>query len=261
MSSRSFTVETRRGRLAAEEFLPEGTADRTVLVFLHDALGSLSQWKGFPARLCAAAGCRGFAYERFGSGASDPLPAPRTPRYLHEEAETLGEVLDSVGIERPVLLGHSDGGTIALLFAARFPERPVAVVTEAAHVLVEEVTREGIRAAAKQWEAGPLRAGLERYHAGKTEALYHAWADTWLGDGYEAWDVRAELSPVRCPALAIQGTDDEYGTTEQVEGIVRNVSGRARSLLLPRVGHVPHREAERLVTEVVVEFLRDLPDF
>ena len=202
------------------------------LVFLHEGLGSIAQWRDFPDALCRAVGLPGLVYERWGFGASEPLELPRPRDYLEREAERfLPDVLAACGIARPILIGHSDGGTIALLHAAAFPERPLAIVTEAAHVFVEEVTLTGVRAAAAQWEQGALKTGLWRYHGGQAESVFRGWAETWLRADFRDWSMVDRLGAITSPLLATQGADDEYGTAAQVEAIVAGVSGPATALM------------------------------
>ena len=228
-----------------------------MLVFLHEALGSIPQWRDFPAALCERTGLRGLLYERRGFGGSAPLAQPHRPLdYLHHEArEVLPEVLAAAGVTRPVLVGHSDGGTIALLFAAAFPGRVDAIVTEAAHVLVEEVTIDGIRRTEEAWRTTHLRGRLARHHGEKTEALFESWAGTWTRGDFRDWSILEELEAVSCPALVIQGVNDEYGSPAQVDAIVAAVSGPAHPFLIPGCGHIPHRQAAEAVLLAIRLFL------
>ncbi len=256
-------LEVPGGALRAERLVPAGARGRdegadSPIVFLHEALGSIPMWKGFPARLCAATGRVGLVYERFGSGGSPPLRGPRGPRYLHEEVPVLSAVLEAARIERPVLFGHSDGGTIALLFAAARPEACRAVVAEAAHVFVEETTVAGLLEAEARWRTTDLRARLGRHHGEKTEALFRAWADTWTAPGFRAWNVTGELGALRVPLLVLQGAGDAYGTPAQVEAIAAAVGGPVETRLLPGCGHVPHLERPEEVVAAVEGILSRL---
>lgn len=227
-----------------------------VLVFLHEGLGSTAQWKDFPALLCERTDRPGFVYDRLGHGKSDPLSLPRNPEYLHEEAfHALPETLDSQGIEKAVLIGHSDGGTIALLFAARFPGRVCAVITEAAHVFVEDITLEGIRKALDLYGRTDLRKRLSVYHGANTEGVFHGWADTWLDPRFRDWNAVSDLPEVRCPLLVIQGEGDEYGTPIQVMTIAEKTSGPAQAWLVPDCGHVPHLQAKEEVLLHMASFI------
>ena len=247
------------GALRAERLVPEG-ARGAPIVFLHEALGSIPQWKRFPAELCQASGRPGLVYERFGSGGSPPFPRPRESTYLRDEVATLSAFLAATGTDRPVLFGHSDGGTIALLFAAAFPGTCRAVVAEAAHVFVEDVTIAGIREAEERWRTTDLPKRLSRHHGEKTEALFRAWADTWTLPGFRSWNVETELSSVTAPVLVLQGEGDAYGTPAQVDAIARGVGGPSETLLLPGCGHVPHLEKPAGVVRATLDFLaRHLP--
>jgi len=229
------------------------------LVFLHEGLVSIGFWKDFPDLLCGRLHLSGLVYDRWGHGGSDPFDRPRTVGYLHEEAQGfLPEVLAAAGVERPVLIGHSDGGSIALLFAAAYPDRPVAVVTEAAHVLVEAITLAGIRAAVAAWEAGRLRATLKRYHGAKAEAVFRGWADCWLSPAFRDWSIEAEIGALRAPLLALQGADDEYGSPDQLGRIAKSVAGPVRSVLISSCGHVPHHRARALTLDLIAGFLESV---
>ena len=243
--------------LAVQRLQPDGAAAGPTLVFLHEGLGSIALWRDFPTRLCQRLGLPGLAYDRWGHGQSEPLDRPRDLRYLHDEAELfLPELLATMAVECPVLIGHSDGGTIALLYAARFPDRPPAIVTEAAHVFVEDITVAGIRAAGRAYAETDLATRLVRYHGERTDSLFRAWHDRWLSPDFRTWNIEAELATVTCPTLVLQGDADQYGTPAQVEAIARAVSGPAETALLPGVGHTPHQEAPGQVLGLIETFLR-----
>lgn len=230
-----------------------------VLVFLHEALGSVSQWKDFPAALCARTGRAGFVYDRPGHGRSGPLAGPRGKEYLRDEAlEGLPRTLEAAGIGgRVVLVGHSDGGTIALLYAAARPERVAGVISEAAHVFNDDFTRAGVRSTVEAARDGALLKRLERHHGGKTDALFRAWHETWLSPWFRDWDVRPLLGKVTAPVLVVQGLDDKYGTSAQVEAIARGVR-RAEVLMVPACGHAPHHERREAVLERMAAFVAAL---
>lgn len=244
-------------RLAARWLRPARAAtDGPTLVFLHEGLGSIAQWRDFPAKLAIATGLPALVYERWGFGGSDPLTLPRPRDYLHQEAErALPDVLQACGIARPILIGHSDGGSIALLYAAAFPDRPVACITEAAHVTVEAAALTGIRAATLFWNTGDLRARLERYHGAGTEAVFRGWAETWLRPDFRDWQITDRLPAITCPLLVIQGEDDEYGTRDQVDTIVADTTGPAAPLLIPNCAHTPHRDQEVAVLDAMAGFI------
>jgi pimeloyl-ACP methyl ester carboxylesterase len=243
-------------RLHVQRLPSPSAAAGPTLVFLHEALGSIGQWKGFPADLCNRTGLPGFVYERWGFGKSERRgPGPWPPDYLEKEATVLDKVLTAAGIEHPVLFGHSDGGTIALLFAAAFPDKAEAVVSEAAHVLVEEITLSGIRDVVESSKDGRLLRGLSRYHGEKTADVFSGWADTWQAPGFRRWNIVGKLSSIRRPLLVLQGTDDQFGTELQVESIRTSVSGPVGTHLFPGVGHVPHLEAGEAVVAEAGRFL------
>jgi pimeloyl-ACP methyl ester carboxylesterase len=231
---------------------------RPTVVFLHDSLGCITVWRDFPERLAAALGCDALVYDRRGYGASAPFgPEPRTPRYLEDEADVLARVLDACGVAEAVLFGHSDGGSIALVAAARQPERVRAVVTEGAHVFVEERTLAGIREAREALRTTDLRERLMRHHGERTDAVTSAWIDVWLSPAFRDWNIERYLPDVRCPVLVLQGADDEYGTPDQVRAIAEGVAGPARAHLIPGVGHTPHRAAADEVLRLTTGFLAE----
>ncbi|MDS4040629.1 MAG: alpha/beta hydrolase [Candidatus Competibacter sp.] len=255
-----FDLHAAGHRLHAERLLPPRAAPGPTLIFLHEGLGSINQWRHFPAELCTRTGLPGLAYDRWGFGRSEPLTGPRPDDYLEREAhDSLPEVLDACGIaDPPILFGHSDGGSIALLFAAAHPERTRAVICEAAHVLIEDVCLAGIRLACAAYEQGPLRDGLRRYHGANTETMFRGWGDTWLRASRRDWNMEAALPGVTCPALIIQGADDEYGTRAQVDAIAAGMSRPAEILWLPGCGHVPHQQACEAVLAAAARFIEQV---
>ena len=237
--------------------LPAALPGTPALLLLHEGLGSVSMWGAFPGRLAAATGCRVLVWSRAGHGASEPYPEPRTSSYLHREAEeALPALLAAFDLERPVLIGHSDGGSIALLFAAALPDVPLGVAVLAPHAFVEEVTLAGVRAAGETWATSDWPRRLARHHADASR-VFCDWHDTWLSPGFRTWNIEACLPLIRCPVLALQGEEDEYGTPRQVTVIGERVPG-ARVLLLPACGHAPHRDQEAAVLAALVDFINHL---
>jgi len=229
-------------------------AERPTLVFLHEGLGSVAMWRDFPARAAHATNCNVLIYSRRGYGNSDPLSAPRTVRYMHDEAlVALPELLDALAIERPVLVGHSDGGSIALIHAGA-GVRPVAgVVTLAAHVLVEDISVASIAAAKLAYESTDLRAKLARYHA-DVDSAFLGWNRIWLDPAFRDWSIEEYLPRITCPVLAIQGEDDEYGTMEQM----RRIGAQVADVELLRLGdcrHSAHRDQPEAVIEAITRFV------
>ncbi len=234
-----------------------GAAGRPTLVFLHEGLGSVAMWKDFPARVAGATGCEVLVYSRAGYGRSDPAVQPRPVTYMHDEALVpLPELLDALAVSRPVLVGHSDGASIALVHAAA-SGRPVAgLVLMAPHVIVEDLSVRSIAAAKVAYETTDLRSKLARYHA-DVDGAFWGWNRIWLDPAFRRWDIQEYLPRVRCPVLAIQGEDDEYGTMEQVERIRAAVPG-AEVLKLARCGHSPHRDQPDATLAAIARFVERL---
>jgi pimeloyl-ACP methyl ester carboxylesterase len=179
-------------------------------------------------------------------------------RFYDDEADTLLALLEREQIARPVLFGHSDGATIALAFAGRHPDVPRAVISEAAHVIIEQITIDGIRDAAEAYERTDLPQKLARYHGDKTDAVFYAWADTWRAEEAIQWEMRETLRAVRCPVLAVQGEDDAYGSPAQLDTIALECAGPVEVLLIPRCGHVPHLQMREMLVERSAAFIRSL---
>jgi pimeloyl-ACP methyl ester carboxylesterase len=218
------------------------------IVMLHEGLGSMSMWRDFPERLAAATGCRTLIYSRHGYGRSTPLDRPRTFDYMHEEARVwLPAILERLGIRRPLLFGHSDGASIALIHAAQ-PQIDIrAVVALAPHVKVEEITVRSIAQSRTAYGNTDLRKRLSRHHA-DVESAFWGWNRIWLDPEFRSWNIEGLLPSIHCPVLAIQGEDDEYGTMEQIESIARGAAA-ATLLALPACGHSPHRDQPEAVLD------------
>jgi pimeloyl-ACP methyl ester carboxylesterase len=230
------------------------------LVFLHEGLGTIAVWRDVPNALCRATSCPAVIYERPGYGASDPRSLPWPADVLEQEAEiVLPALLDALSIDRPVLIGHSDGGTIALLYAAAFPERVCAVVALAAHVARDELTLAGVAALERSWREGNLRSELEQLHGPGVDILFRAWSRLWLDPARRDWSIIDRLPHITCPVLAVQGADDEYGLPAQLDAIVAAVAGPAARVLIPNCAHDPHHQARRVVVERIAAFVRSLP--
>lgn len=243
-------------RLAVQRHRCSERADAPTLVFLHDSLGCITTWRDFPEELGRALRADVLLYDRQGYGRSDLFGAvPRQADYMHREADVLMALLAAKSVQRPILFGHSDGGTIALLAAAKYPDRFQAVITAGAHVFVEEVTLNGIRAAERQYATTDLRQRLLKHHGERTDALFQAWTRTWQAPFFRDWDITADIRSIRCPVLVLQGTDDAYGTEAQVDAIVAAVGEEARKYMIPGAAHTPHKEAPAITHELVVQFL------
>ncbi len=231
--------------------------DSILLVFLHEALGSIGQWRNFPQLLCEQMGLNGVIYDRRGHGKSDAEIEKRDVNYLHQAAHfELKKLIDIlIPLDKKIILvGHSDGGTIALLYAAQFPKKIAGIVTMAAHVLVEQETLSGIYPAVEAYEKGKL-AGLRKFHGNKTNDLFYAWANTWLMPAFKTWNIIPEIKGIQCPALVIQGTEDQYGTEKQVNEIVGALKN-ALGVMIDHCKHHPHLEKTHEVIELITSQLK-----
>ncbi len=227
------------------------------LVFLHEGLGSLAMWKDFPSRCAAATGCRALVYSRYGYGKSDTIAEPRRVDFMHDEAlKALPELLDKLHVDRPMLFGHSDGGSIALIHAGGVARPVRALILMAPHVIVEDFGIRSIEAAKRAYETTDLRDKLARYHSDPDSAFW-GWNDVWLNSDFRAWNIQEYLPRVSCPVLAIQGEEDEYGTMDQIERIRRAIPA-VEILKLKNCGHSPHRDQPEAVIQRVTQFVKGL---
>jgi pimeloyl-ACP methyl ester carboxylesterase len=262
ISCRTFHIRASACRLRVKsiELRSDSAAtDRPTLVFLHEGLGCIELWRDFPEILCQATGCSGLVYDRKGYGGSEKFEEPWPLDYLQKESLIyLPELLKECNIDHAVLIGHSDGGTIALLTAAIHGNVVCAIITEAAHVFVEELTIAGIRKAVEAFETTPLKKKLARYHKENTETIFYRWADRWLSPEFLSWNIERYLPKITCPILVLQGEEDEYGTPAQIQSIVGHVSGPAHSKLIPNCGHVPHFQAKNAVLFEMTQFIRTI---
>jgi len=224
------------------------------LVFLHEGLGSVSMWRDFPGKVAQATGCAALVYSRYGNGQSDALGEPRAVDYMHLEAlETLPALLEELGVEEPVLVGHSDGGSIALIYAGTRDKVRGAVVM-APHVFVEDLSVNSIAEAKVAFETTDLPQRLGRYHA-DVEKTFRGWNDIWLHPDFRRWNIEEYLPRIDCPLLAIQGFEDQYGTMAQLEAIARQVGGPVELLRLTDCRHSPHRDQPGVVLEAISRFV------
>jgi len=261
------SVDINGVRLEIQQIPATAVAGAPPLVFLHEGLGSVAMWRDWPAQVCAATGRAGLVYSRQGYGRSDPTPDVRgepteqagrrsgrlRPDYMHREAlEVLPALLARLQIERPVLVGHSDGATIALLHASRHPV--TACVVLAPHVIVEEVSVLSIAQAREAYLSGELRARLARYHE-HVDCAFWQWNEVWLSPGFRDFDIREDCRRISAPLLTIQGQGDPYGTLAQIHDIAA-AAPQARLLELPACGHSPHRDQAEAVTAAIADFLR-----
>jgi pimeloyl-ACP methyl ester carboxylesterase len=228
------------------------------LVLLHEGLGSVAMWRDFPAKLAHATGCRTITYSRWGYGKSDRFAGPRDPRYMHDEAlDELPALRTALAIDDPILVGHSDGASIALIHAGSGRWSVRGLILEAPHVFVEDASIAGIEEAKRAYETADLKRRLAHYHA-DVEGVFRSWNDIWLSAGFRAWNIEGCLPGITCPVLAIQGLDDQYGTVAQVNAVARQVKGPFEKLLLEDCMHAPHRDQEADSLAAMVGFIAAL---
>jgi pimeloyl-ACP methyl ester carboxylesterase len=229
--------------------------DSPTLVFLHEGLGSIGQWRDFPDRVAAATGLPAIVYARYGYGQSDVLQQAFDVDFMHREAlESLPELLRALGLERPILIGHSDGASIALIHAGS-GHALRGLVAMAPHVFVEDISIASIEAAKQAFETTDLPQKLARYHRDPAKTFY-GWNDVWLAPGFRSWNIERYLPAIRCPLLAIQGYDDAYGTMAQVDAVARQAGGPVELLKLDDCGHSPHKDQPEAVIRAVADFVR-----
>lgn len=227
-----------------------------VIIFLHEGLGSIAMWKDFPENFCLDNGFTGLVFSRYGYGQSTPRPAEeRWPvSFMHEQAhEVLPAFFSHLGITRPWLFGHSDGASIALLHASRFPENISGIVVAAPHIFVEDVSIDSIRAAREIYLTEDLRARLGRYHA-SVDSAFWGWNNVWLDPAFRSWNIEGDLAAIDCPVMAIQGEDDEYGTLEQIFGIQRKIPA-SHIVVVPQCGHSVHRDQPQVLSREAGHFI------
>ncbi len=229
---------------------PNILKEEVTLVFLHEALGSILQWKRFPQFLCDSLGVKGLVYERQGYGSSSPLTKKRDSHYLEEYAvEEMPPIIQKLlPNSKIILVGHSDGGSVALMYASKFSQNVVGVVTMAAHVVVEEETINGIYPAIKAYQEGKLD-GLQKYHGDKTDTIFKAWSETWLSEEYQQWNICDKIHQT-IPSLILQGEKDEYGTKKQL-ALIKEQVPNALTFLIPNIHHQPHLEQPEEVAVLI----------
>jgi pimeloyl-ACP methyl ester carboxylesterase len=247
------TVQNRRIEFAE---IPARRRGAPPLVFLHEGLGSLALWRDFPARVAEATGAAALVYSRHGYGRSERLTAPRAVDYMHREAlETLPDLLALRGVANPILIGHSDGASIAILHAGARRWPVAGLVLMAPHVFVEDVTVKSIAAAREAYRATDLKERLGRYHA-DPDGAFRGWNDIWLDPDFRAWNIEEYLPRIACPILAIQGRDDEYGTLGQLDAIASRAGEPVERVVLDACRHSPHRDQPEKTLETIVEFVQ-----
>ena len=238
---------------------PPPEDDAPTLVFLHEGLGSVSLWKDFPDRLAERTGCGALVYSRAGYGKSDPVPLPRPVHFMHDEATFLPRVLEAAGARESLLVGHSDGASIALIHAGRDqPANLKGLILEAPHVFTEPFGLESIAKIADVYRTTDLREKLARHHGANVDVAFWGWNGVWLDPEFRAWNLEEFLPAIQVPILILQGDRDEYGTWKQVEAIERQAGGPVESVLLADCGHSPHRDQPEAALAAMAGFVRTL---
>ncbi len=262
MATSQFADINWSGKHVRIEYQCVGSADtaRPLMIFLHEGLGSVAMWKDFPQRLCEAANCRGLVYSRPGYGKSSPRAEDESwqPDFMHQQAfEVLPALLKALNIDtavqKPWLFGHSDGGSIALLFAAKYPMNTMGTIVLAPHILVEEISISSIEKAKLAYQTTDLHSKLARFH-NDVDSAFWGWNDIWLSPEFRHWNLTQAIKTITCPLLAVQGLDDEYGTMEQIHGIKR-VLPHTQLLVLNNCGHSPHRDQPNVLIEACTAFI------
>lgn len=233
--------------------------NRPTIIFLHDSLGCIELWRDFPQKLGQLTKCNILIYDRQGYGKSCSFTeTKRTNNYIEKEADFLIELLNFWQLDNVILFGHSDGASIALIAGGKYPKRIKGIITEGAHIFVEDKTLTGIREAITLYQTTDLKTKLEKYHGNKTEDMFWAWASTWTTDEFSTWNIESFLPSIKCNSLIIQGEDDEYGTLEQVTRITTQTGGQSTKLVLPNIKHTPHKENEEVILTKVTAFIEQL---
>lgn len=257
------TIVEDRGRIDAAGFgieylrlTPEGAEPQAPsLVLLHQGLGCVDLWRGFPQKLAAVTGLSVLAYSRRGYGGSDAYALPWSDRYMHDEAlKMLPAVLEAAGIGRHILYGHSDGASIALVYAGGERDGLMGVIAEAPHVFVEQINVDNVARVREDFIDQGLRPLLAKFHGANVDNAFFGWADAWLSEAFQTWDLREFLPAITVPVLVVQGEGDEYGTIAQCREIADRVAGEARLLMLADCGHAPHNEQAEAVLDAVTRF-------
>ncbi|MCW3168043.1 alpha/beta hydrolase [Chryseobacterium sp. 09-1422] len=233
--------------------------NKPTIVFLHDSLGSVQLWRDFPEKLAEATQCNFLIYDRLGYGKSFPMTThKRENNYMELEADLLNDLLSELNINDAILFGHSDGGTIALITASKYSEKVKALICEAGHIFVEDITVQGVKDALNAYRTTNLPERLQKYHGDKVDVIVKAWTDIWLSDQFRTWNIEPMLKNIACPLLFVQGENDEYGSLDQVDKTVTQISGNSEKFIIPNVGHTPHKETPEIVLNKATEFVNSI---
>jgi len=233
--------------------------NRPTIIFLHDSYGCIELWRDFPEELCNITNCNKFIYDRQGYGKSSPFyKTERDLNYLEDEADILYKIINKLHIEFPIIFGHSDGGAIGLITAAKYPDYIKGLITEGAHTFVEEISYNGLNQALSDFKNTDLREKLKKYHGDKTDDVFWIWINTWASEKFKDWNIEYILPRINCPVLIIQGENDEYGSKKQVDSIKNGIKGKGKKLIVPNSGHTPHKTHKDIVLKETKSFIANL---
>ena len=261
MQVRDAYVDLPDVRLFTRMLLPvdaEADTELPVVVFLHEGLGSVSQWKDFPERFVQECGLPVLLYDRLGYGKSSPRKEKRGLDYLHREEGRLGRLLEKLSLKKYILLGHSEGGSLALIHAARRPAGLLKVITLSANTQEEPCITPGIEKVRGEYEkpGSKLKSALQKYHGERCDAVFYAWCDTWTAPFFQTWNIKPELQRIQVPVLAIHGRNDQYTSLVQIQNIRQLVPADKKTVILDACGHHPHFDHPEKVMEAVCQFLK-----
>ena len=256
MRSESFSIQIQNNTIKGYKINPEESASDTVMVFLHDALGSADSWKNFPEKTAKTTGLSAIVYNRPGHSISTTNPASWSKGYLERETEFLHKVLKKLKVKQPILVGSSDGGSIALLYAVAYPVK--AIVTLAAHYLVEEKTVHGVQKMSEEPANSVLREALQKYHGVWTDSLVDNWQNIWLSEEFSDWNISPQLSKISCPTLIIQGEEDDYAPTSHATELAKQIGKNAEVHLIKSCGHFPHKVQPKTTLNLIENFIKHL---
>ena len=256
MRSESFSIQIQNNTVTGYKLFPEELASDRVLVFLHDALGSAESWKDFPEKTAKTTGLSAIVYTRPGHGISSTNQASWGKGYLEQETQFLDKVLNNLKVKRPILIGSSDGGSIALLYAAAYPVK--AIVSLAAHYFVERKTVLGVQKMKEEPGNSALRKALKKYHGTWTDSLVDNWQNVWTSEEFSDWNISPQLSNISCPALIIQGEEDAYAMASHATGLAKQIGKNAEVHLIKNCGHFPHKDQPKTTLNLIKNFIKHI---
>jgi len=254
LRSEAFSIQIQNNTVTGYKLYPEELACDTVLVFLHDALGSAESWKDFPGKMVKTTGLSAIVYSRLGHGISTTNPASWGKAYLERETQFLNKVLNNLKVKQPILIGSSDGGSIALLYAAAYPVK--AIVSLAAHYFVEKKTVLGVLKMREEPANSVLREALEKYHGTWTDSLVDNWQNLWISEEFSDWNISSQLSNISCPALIVQGEEDDYALASHATELAKQIGKNAEVYLIKNCGHFPHKDQPKTTLNLIKNFIK-----